>query len=142
MEIQAESVRAVEVLDSRARPTLAVSLHVASGPVVRAGVPSGAPTGSREAVKLRDGDPTRFGGKGVLRAVGHVNGEINQVLAGRMSADLAELDQVLVELAGAGGAGRCWWSWTAPKTRTGWARTRSWGCAGGRARHLGQAGRS
>jgi len=63
-------------------------------------VPSGASTGTREAVELRDGDPARHGGKGVLTAVGHVNGEINQSLSGRTFTDLAELDRTLTELGG------------------------------------------
>jgi enolase len=63
-------------------------------------VPSGASTGTREAVELRDGDPARYGGKGVLRAVGNVNGEIDDALAGRTFTDLAELDQTLIALDG------------------------------------------
>jgi enolase len=90
----------VEILDSRSRPTLAVTLSAADGPTVRAGVPSGASTGTREAVELRDGDPARYGGKGVQRAVDNVNGEINQALAGRTFTDLAELDRTLIELDG------------------------------------------
>jgi enolase len=100
MGLRVQWVRAAEILDSRARPTLTVWLAVVGGPTVWAGVPSGASTGTREAVELRDGDPARYGGKGVLRAVGHVNGEINQALAGRTFADLAELDRVLIELDG------------------------------------------
>jgi enolase len=98
MGLQIASVRAVEILDSRSRPTIAVTLTTADGATVRAGVPSGASTGTREAVELRDGDPARFGGKGVLHAVGHVNGEINQTLTARTFADLAELDRVLIDL--------------------------------------------
>ena len=63
-------VRALEVLDSRARPTLAVTVRLADGAVGAAGVPSGASTGTREAVELRDGDPARYGGRGVRTAVG------------------------------------------------------------------------
>jgi len=98
MGLQIASVRAVEILDSRSRPTLAVTLTTSDGATVRAGVPSGASTGTREAVELRDGDPARFGGKGVLTAVGHVNGEIHQALTGRTFTDLAQLDQVLIDL--------------------------------------------
>lgn len=68
------AVSAVEILDSRSRPTLAVTVTLHGGTVARAGVPSGASTGSREAVELRDGDPARFAGKGVTKAVGNVNG--------------------------------------------------------------------
>jgi enolase len=100
MELRIASIRAVEILDSRARPTLAVTVTLADGGAVRAGVPSGASTGSREAVELRDGDPARYGGKGVLRAVANVNGEINDALAGRTFADLATLDRALAELDG------------------------------------------
>jgi len=100
MGLQIAAVRAVEILDSRSRPTLAVTVTLADGTPVRAGVPSGASTGTREAVELRDDDPARYGGKGVLRAVSHVNGEINQALAGRSFGDLAELDRTLIELDG------------------------------------------
>ena len=82
MTITVKDVHAVEILDSRARPTLAVTLTSAEGVVVRAGVPSGASTGSREAVELRDGDKSRFGGQGVLGAVASVNGEIAASAAG------------------------------------------------------------
>jgi enolase len=100
MGLQIASTQAVEILDSRSRPTLAVTLTLTDGTTVRAGVPSGASTGSREAVELRDGDPARYGGKGVLRAVGNVNGEINDALTGRTFADLAEVDRALIELDG------------------------------------------
>ena len=91
---------AVEVLDSRGRPTLAVTVRLADGTTARAGVPSGASTGSREAVELRDGDPSRFGGLGVLTAVGHVKGEIAGAVVGPTYGDLAELDRALIELDG------------------------------------------
>jgi enolase len=100
MSITVNDVHAVEILDSRARPTLAVTLTAAGGVVARAGVPSGASTGSREAVELRDGDKSRFGGQGVSRAVGNVNGEIAAALRGKVFADLAEMDRLLVELDG------------------------------------------
>jgi enolase len=100
MELQIASVRAVEILDSRSRPTLRVTLNLASGAPVVAGVPSGASTGTREAVEIRDGDPARYGGLGVQRAVGHVNGEINDALAGRTFTDLAAVDQTMIDLDG------------------------------------------
>jgi enolase len=100
MTITVKGVKAVEILDSRGNPTLAVTLTLADGTVARAGVPSGASTGSREAVELRDGDPSRFGGKGVLKAVGAVNGEIAQAIIGRSFAELAELDEALIRLDG------------------------------------------
>jgi enolase len=94
------ALRAVEILDSRARPTLAVTVTLDDGTTARAGVPSGASTGSREAVELRDGDADRYGGQGVQGAVGHVNGEIAGVLVGRPIADQAELDRDLCALDG------------------------------------------
>ena len=67
-------VRGREIIDSRGNPTVEADVVLDSGVVGRAAVPSGASTGSREAVELRDGDPKRFSGKGVLKAVGHING--------------------------------------------------------------------
>lgn len=100
MSIRIESVHAVEILDSRGRPTLSVSLQSGDGISTRAGVPSGASTGSGEAVELRDGDPARFAGQGALSAVGHVNDEINAALSGRDFPDLATLDHHLIDLDG------------------------------------------
>ncbi len=100
MPITVTDLHAVEILDSRARPTLAVTLTSAEGAVSRAGVPSGASTGSREAVELRDGDKSRFGGQGVRTAVSNVNGEIRDALRGRVLADLAALDEAMIELDG------------------------------------------
>ena len=70
------SLNALEILDSRGNPTLSVEVTLENGALGRAAVPSGASTGAREALELRDGDGERYAGKGVLRAVGHVNGEI------------------------------------------------------------------
>jgi len=95
-----DELSAVEILDSRAHPTLAVTVALPGGVTARAGVPSGASTGSREARELRDGDVSRFGGLGVRRAAGHVNGEIAAALRGRAFADLAQLDAALIELDG------------------------------------------
>ena len=100
MDLNVAGVKAVEILDSRGNPTLATTLTLSDGTVARAGVPSGASTGSREAVELRDGDAARYGGKGVLKAVANVNGEIAQAISGRRFADLAELDRALIELDG------------------------------------------
>ncbi|MGO9582545.1 MAG: phosphopyruvate hydratase [Acidimicrobiales bacterium] len=100
MDLNLTGVKAVEILDSRGNPTLAVTVTLSDGTAARAGVPSGASTGSREAVELRDGDPARYGGKGVLKAVANVNGEIAAALSGRTFADLAELDQAMIELDG------------------------------------------
>ena len=85
MSIAIESVHGVEILDSRSRPTVSVVLRTTDGVEVRAGVPSGASTGSGEAVELRDGDAARFGGKGTRLAVANVNGPIAEALAGRSS---------------------------------------------------------
>ena len=91
---------ALEILDSRGRPTLAVTVRLADGTAARAGVPSGASTGSREAVERRDGDPDRYEGKGVLGAVSAVNTEIAGLLRGRPWASLAEADQAMIDLDG------------------------------------------
>ena len=91
---------ALEILDSRGRPTLAVTVRLADGTVARAGVPSGASTGSREAVERRDGDPDRYEGKGVLGAVAAVNTEIRDLLRGRPWTSLAEADQAMIDLDG------------------------------------------
>jgi len=100
MSFTVTGIEAVEILDSRSRPTLAVTVTLGDGTVSRAGVPSGASTGSNEAVELRDGDPKRFGGKGVLGAVANVNGEIAEALVGPTFGDLAEVDDALIELDG------------------------------------------
>jgi enolase len=106
MSYEIAEVHALEILDSRARPTLEVSLRLSNGPVVSAGVPSGASTGTREAVELRDGDPKRFKGQGATKAAGHVNTEINNLLAGRAWASLADVDNAMIELDGTVNKGR------------------------------------
>src|SRR6266576_7209314 len=87
---------ALEILDSRGRPTLAVTVRLSDGTAARAGVPSGASTGSREAVERRDGDPDRYEGKGVLGAVASANTEIGDLLRGRPWASLAAADQAMI----------------------------------------------
>jgi len=89
-----------EVLDSRGNPTVEAEVILESGAVGRAIVPSGASTGSREAVELRDGDAGRYGGKGTLKAVGHINGEIRAALAGKNAYDQAGIDKTLIKLDG------------------------------------------
>ncbi|MGA1518899.1 MAG: phosphopyruvate hydratase, partial [Burkholderiaceae bacterium] len=89
-----------EVLDSRGNPTVECDVLLESGVMGRAAVPSGASTGSREAVELRDGDATRYLGKGVLRAVEHVNQEIAEAVMGLDAAEQAFLDHTLIELDG------------------------------------------
>lgn len=94
------ALSALEVLDSRGNPTLQVSVTLDDGRTGVAGVPSGASTGSREAVELRDGDPGRYGGKGVLTAVSNVDGEIRDLLVGRGFEDLAQVDRTMIEADG------------------------------------------
>jgi enolase len=91
---------ALEILDSRGRPTLAVTVRLADGTTASARVPSGASTGSREAVERRDGDPARYEGRGVLGAAASVNTEIAELLRGRSWASLAEADQAMIALDG------------------------------------------
>jgi enolase len=91
---------ALEILDSRGNPTLRVRLELESGVRSVAGVPSGASTGSREAVELRDGDKDRYGGKGVLQAVANVNGEIADLLEGRDWDSLAAVDDAMIAADG------------------------------------------
>jgi len=93
-------LRALEILDSRGNPTLQITVTLGSGASGRAGVPSGASTGSREAVELRDGDPARYGGKGVQQAVQNVNGEIRDLAASRTWSCLQELDQAMIDADG------------------------------------------
>ena len=93
-------VHAREILDSRGNPTVEVEVTLAGGGVGVAAVPSGASTGAHEAVELRDGDPARYDGKGVLQAVANVNAEIASAVSGRDATDQAGLDQLLVELDG------------------------------------------
>jgi enolase len=100
MSYKVAGVRAIEILDSRGRPTLEVSLQLEGGPVGVAGVPSGASTGAREAVELRDGDPKRYKGAGVKKAAANVNGEVAKLLSGRAWKSLEELDQALIDLDG------------------------------------------
>src|SRR5574341_641661 len=89
-----------EVLDSRGNPTIEVEVQLADGATGRAAVPSGASTGVHEALELRDGDKSRYGGKGVLRAVGNVNDRIAPKIVGRDALDQAGLDRLMIELDG------------------------------------------
>jgi enolase len=93
-------LEALEILDSRGRPTLAVTVTLTDGTTARAGVPSGASTGSLEAVELRDSDKSRYEGRGVLKAVNNVNTEIGELLRGRSWTSLAEADQAVIDLDG------------------------------------------
>ncbi|MHB1614084.1 MAG: phosphopyruvate hydratase [Actinomycetes bacterium] len=100
MALTITAADAVEILDSRARPTLWVTLTLADGSMVETGVPAGASTGGGEAVELRDHDPQRFGGQGVLGAVAAVRGEIAELLVGRTWPSQAEVDDALCALDG------------------------------------------
>jgi len=102
-DVSIASVHAREILDSRGNPTLEADVATSDGRRGRAAVPSGASTGAREALELRDGDAARYGGKGVANAVGHVNGEIAGAVTGRSLGTLADqeaLDRALIELDG------------------------------------------
>ncbi len=89
-----------EILDSRGNPTVEAEVFLESGVQARAAVPSGASTGVREAIELRDGDPKRYGGKGVLKAVEHVNTDIAQALLGLEASDQAYIDHAMIALDG------------------------------------------
>jgi len=95
-----KTIQAIEILDSRGNPTLEAEVHLDDGSIGRAAVPSGASTGEREAVELRDGDASRWNGKGVSRAVANVNGEIAAALKGHSAEDQAAIDRALIELDG------------------------------------------
>ncbi|HET6397450.1 MAG TPA: phosphopyruvate hydratase [Pseudoxanthomonas sp.] len=99
-------IHAREILDSRGNPTLEAEVTLADGAFGRAAVPSGASTGTKEAVELRDGDKTRYLGKGVKNAVANVNGAIAQALAGFDAADQQGLDRRLIDLDGTENKGR------------------------------------
>ena len=106
MTFAIEDIYAREILDSRGNPTVEVEVLLSGGATGRAGVPSGASTGSREALELRDGDKKRYGGKGVTTAVANVNGEIADELRGADGRDQPLVDRVLVELDGTPNKGR------------------------------------
>jgi enolase len=89
-----------EILDSRGNPTVEVDLTLESGATARAAVPSGASTGAHEAVELRDGDKKRFGGKGVLKAIANIEGEIQEALAGVEVTQQTAIDEAMIDLDG------------------------------------------
>ncbi len=93
-------IRGRQILDSRGNPTVEVDVRLESGAFGRAAVPSGASTGTHEAVELRDGDKKRYGGKGVMKAVEAVNGELTDVLSGIEGSDQARIDRMMCELDG------------------------------------------
>jgi len=93
-------IRAREIIDSRGNPTVEADVILESGVYGRAAVPSGASTGSREAIELRDHDPHRYGGKGVLKAAANITGEIRKALIGQAVTDQAQIDQTMIDLDG------------------------------------------
>ncbi|HET8727390.1 MAG TPA: phosphopyruvate hydratase, partial [Alphaproteobacteria bacterium] len=99
-------IHAREILDSRGNPTVEVDVTLETGAFGRAAVPSGASTGAHEAVELRDGDKSRYGGKGVGKAVDAVNGEIFDALSGMDAEDQIAIDRSLIELDGTPNKGR------------------------------------
>jgi enolase len=103
--VKIQKVHGREIIDSRGNPTIEVDVTLDGGAWGRAAVPSGASTGQREALELRDGDKKRYLGKGVTTAVGHVNGEIAKALAGR-DADQRAVDRTMIDLDGTENKGR------------------------------------
>src|SRR5205809_4369749 len=95
-----EDVNAREILDSRGNPTIEVEVLLMGGERGVAAVPSGASTGAHEAVELRDGDKNRYGGKGVLNAVGNVNDTISEAIVGLDASEQVMLDGIMIELDG------------------------------------------
>jgi len=95
-----KNIHALEILDSRGNPTVAVKVTLASGAEGYAQVPSGASTGSREALELRDGDKSRYSGKGVLKAVNHVNTILRKALLGKNALDQRGIDECMISLDG------------------------------------------
>jgi enolase len=95
-----QHIRGFEILDSRGNPTVAAEVVLSDGARGFAASPSGASTGAREAIELRDGDPKRYLGKGVTQAVGHVNGELSKALVGRAAEDQGALDRLMIDLDG------------------------------------------
>ena len=95
-----EEVYARQILDSRGNPTIEVDVITSDGATGRAAVPSGASTGIHEAIELRDNDPTQYMGKGVTRAIGHVNDIISEALVGVNVYDQVHIDRLMLELDG------------------------------------------
>lgn len=98
--LEIEKVVGREILDSRGNPTVEAEVHLMDGTVARAAAPSGASTGEFEALELRDGDEKRYGGKGVLQAVGHINDEINDTIKGMDASDIYAIDRAMMQADG------------------------------------------
>ncbi|MCF6345125.1 MAG: phosphopyruvate hydratase [Thiomicrorhabdus sp.] len=101
-----KDIKAREVIDSRGNPTVEADVTLEDGSFGRGISPSGASTGAREAIELRDGDKSRYGGKGVLNAVNNINGEIKSALIGKSAMDQAAIDQIMIDLDGTENKGR------------------------------------
>src|SRR5207245_10607027 len=99
-------IHAREILDSRGNPTIEVDVWLEGGALGRAAVPSGASTGEHEAWELRDGDKTRFGGKGVQKAVANVNTKIASELVGQDALDQVDIDKTMIALDGTTNKGK------------------------------------
>src|SRR5712672_3596117 len=93
-------IQAREILDSRGNPTVEADVELCCGTIGRAAVPSGASTGEHEAIELRDGDKTRYLGKGVQKAVANVNGEIFEALSDHAVEEQVQIDQIMIDLDG------------------------------------------
>src|ERR1700724_421315 len=106
MNTTINEIHAREILDSRGNPTVEADVFLADGSMGRAAVPSGASTGVSEAVELRDGDRGRYLGKGTLKAVSHINGEIATALHGKDATQQAEVDTAMIALDGTPNKGR------------------------------------
>ena len=106
MRMQIDAIRAIEVLDSRGNPTVSAEVRLEDGTTAEASAPSGASTGSHEALELRDGDARRYGGKGVRRAVANVNAVLAPALRGMQADQQAEIDGRMIELDGTPGKSR------------------------------------
>jgi enolase len=106
MSTTIKAVKARQILDSRGNPTVEVDVLLAGGVLGRSAVPSGASTGENEAVELRDGDKKVYSGKGVLKAVGNVNGELAKLVIGKDATDQAEIDQAMIAADGTPNKGR------------------------------------
>ena len=115
MSTKITRVHARQVIDSRGNPTVEADVALTSGAVGRAAVPSGASTGEHEALELRDGDKSRYLGKGVLKAVANANGEIAKAVTGLDAGDQRALDHKMISLDGT------------PRNR-GWGPTPFWPC--------------
>ena len=122
-----EEIMAREILDSRGNPTIEVEIYLEDGSMGRAAIPSGASTGTREAVELRDGDEKRFAGKGVLKAVDNVSNILAPEIIGYDATDQIGIDRAMIELDGT--PNRASWaptpSWVSPRCR---AAAGPWAC--------------